>query len=229
MKNLWNKLFKDWSMLELILLFGGIVITFLMAIIFKSDLLTPIASIIGIITALLLAKGKVIGQFFGLAVVVLYSIVSFKQAYYGEVIIYVAIMLPLYIFGIISWLKNRNHEKKVIIVNEIKWKEWLILSLVTISLFIGFHFMLKTLNTANLFVSTLSVIDNCFAVYLVARRSKYGFMFYIINDIILIALWGIPVIQGSLLLLPMLMNPIINLINDTYGIINFSKLKKQQN
>ena len=48
------------------------------------------------------------------------------------------------------------------------------------------------------------------------------------NDLILILLWGIPVISGELLLIPMVFNPIINLINDLYGIYNWGKLEKLQ-
>ena len=80
-----------------------------------------------------------------------------------------------------------------------------------------------------LIVSTLSVVDNIFAVYLLTRRSKYGFVSYIVNDLILIVLWGIPIIQGNLLLLAMLINPIVNLINDTYGVINWTQIQKKQN
>ena len=61
------------------------------------------------------------------------------------------------------------------------------------------------------------MLTSLFATYLVARRSKYGFLFYICNDIILVILWGMPVLNGELTLIPMVVNPIINLINDIYG------------
>lgn len=77
-------------------------------------------------------------------------------------------------------------------------------------------------------VSSLSVIDSLFAVYLQIRRSKYSFYFYVVNDLVLILLWGIPCISGSVILIPVLMNPIINLVNDTYGIINWKRLEKLQ-
>ena len=48
------------------------------------------------------------------------------------------------------------------------------------------------------------------------------------NDLILIVLWGIPIIQGNLLLLAFLINPIINLINDTYGVVNWTKQQQKQ-
>ena len=223
-----RKLFKDWSVFEIILLTTSPLIVLLVGIIFKSNVLTIITSIVGIICALLLAKGLALGQFFGIAIVILYSIVSYKNGFYGEMLIYLIIMLPMYIWGIIEWLKHKNGETKSVEVNSIKWKEWLIVALCSIVAFIGFYFLLKALNTNELIVSTLSVVDNIFAVYLLARRSKYGFVSYIVNDLILIVLWGIPIIQGNLLLLAMLINPIVNLINDTYGVINWTKMQRKQ-
>lgn len=223
-----NKFFQDWTKLERILLFGSVILVSLVGVIFKSDLLTTICSIVGIVTALLLAKGKNLGQIFGLLIVALYSIVSFKNGFYGEVIIYLFIMLPMYIIGIVSWIRHQSKETNTVEVNEIKKKEWIIVSFVSVVVFIGIYFLLKLFNTKELFISSLSVIDSLFAIYLGVRRSKYSFHFYVLNDLILILLWGIPVISGELLLIPMVFNPIINLINDLYGIYNWRKLENIQ-
>ena len=222
------KLLKDWTKFEKSLLFASVILVVLVGLIFKVELLTTICSIVGIITALLLAKGKNLGQVFGLLIVVLYSIVSYQNKYFGEVIIYLFIMLPMYIIGIISWLKHHNKETNSVEVNNIKMKEWIIVSIISIIAFINIYFLLKVFNTNQLFISSLSVIDSLFAIYLGIRRSKYSFYFYVLNDLILIALWGIPVISGSLILIPMVFNPIINLINDVYGIYNWKKIENMQ-
>lgn len=223
-----KKLFKDWTILEKFLLFGSVLLVSLIGIVFKSDILTSICSIVGIITALLLAKGKNLGQIFGVLIVALYSIVSFKNGFYGEVIIYLCIMLPMYIVGIISWIKHQNKETNTIEVNNIKQKEWIIVFMVSVLTFIGIYFLLKVFNTKELFISSLSVIDSLFAIYLGVRRSRYSFYFYVVNDLILIALWGVPVISGNFVLIPMVFNPIINLVNDLYGIHNWKKLEQIQ-
>lgn len=222
------KLLKDWTLFEKILLIGSILIVSTTGIIFNSDLLTPICSIVGIITALLLAKGKYMGQVFGLLIVILYSIVSFKNKFYGEVIIYLVIMLPMYVIGIISWIRHQDKQTNSVEVNKISNQEWGIVALASIVCFMGIYFLLKSFNTEELFVSSLSVLDSLFAIYLQIRRSKYSFYFYVINDLVLIVLWGIPCITGSFFLIPMLMNPIINLINDVYGIVNWRKLEAIQ-
>ena len=65
------KLFKDWTNFEKVLLFGSIIIVSIVGILFKSDLLTISCSLVGIITALLLAKGKNLGQIFGIVITIL--------------------------------------------------------------------------------------------------------------------------------------------------------------
>ena len=95
-------------------------------------------------------------------------------------------------------------------------------------MFSGYYYLLKYFNTSNLFVSTLSIVASLIATYLTARRSEYGFIGFIINDLILITLWGLPVIKGGLNLIPVLLCPVLLLINDIYGVYNWKKLKEQQ-
>ena len=222
------KLFKDWTNFEKLLLFGSIIIVGIVGIIFKSDLLTILCSIVGIVTALLLAKGKNLGQIFGLIITILYSIVSFKNKYYGEVLIYALLMFPMYIIGIVTWINHKNEKTNSVEINSIKKKEWIIVSFIFVFIFVGIYYLLKAFNTSELIVSTISVLASLFAVYLQIRRSKYSFSFYIVNDIILMFLWGIPVIKGNYILFPMLLNPTINLINDIYGFYNWKQIEKIQ-
>ena len=222
------KILKDWTNFEKLLLFGSIVIVTITGLCFKSDLLTITCSIVGIITVLLLAKGKNLGQVFGLLITILYSIVSFKNKYYGEVLIYALLMFPMFVIGIFSWIKHKNEKTNSVEINSIKKNEWIIISFAFAGIFVGIYYLLKSFNTSELFVSTISVLASLFAVYLQIRRSKYSFSFYILNDIILIFLWGIPVVRGSYMLFPMLLNPTINLINDIYGFYNWKKTEKIQ-
>lgn len=59
-----KNIFKNWTLFEILLLTVSPLIVLTVGIIFKSDALTIITSIVGIICALLLAKGLVLGQFF---------------------------------------------------------------------------------------------------------------------------------------------------------------------
>ena len=222
-----KKLFYDWTKFEITLLVISLISVGITGIICNSSLLTIICSIAGILCALTQAKGKVISQFIGLLIVVLYSILSFQNKFYGEVIIYVFIMFPLFISGIISWIKNLNKETNTVNENKLHKKEWILLTIISIVLFVLLYYLLKYFNTSQLLVSTLSLVTSLFATYLVTRRSKYGFLFYIGNDIILFILWGGQIIKGDFALIPILVNPIINFINDSYAWKSWNKREKE--
>ena len=200
----------------------------IVGVISKSDILTTSCSIIDILAMLLIAKGKNIGQLLGILITVLYSIVSFKNGFYGEVIIYIFMMLPMYLIGIVSWIKHKNKETNSVEINNIYKSEWIIVSIVSVIVFIGVYYLLKAFNTNELLVSTLSVLASLFGIFFQIRRSRYAFIFYIINDIILAILWGIPVINGEFSLLPIFLDPVFIFLNDMYGFYNWTRLEKKQ-
>ncbi len=218
-----KKLFKDWKPFEIGLLVSGVLSISVSAIIFKSEILTLFTSLVGIFCAILQAKGKVLSQFVGIAEVILYSILSYQNHYYGEIIIYALIVFPMYMYGVFSWVTHKNEKTDTVEPNRISKKEWIILGLVNAIGFVALYYLLKYFNTSQLIISSLSMITSLMATYLIVRRSKYSFLFYMANDVILILLWGMPVIQGSLLLLPMLIDPVILLINDSYGLKNWNE------
>ena len=85
------------------------------------------------------------------------------------------------------------------------------------------YFVLKYFHTSQLMVSSFSMITSLVATYLIVRRNKYSFAFFIGNDIILIILWGIPVLQGDFSLLPIIIENIVLLMNDAYGLKNWNE------
>ena len=222
------KLLKEWTIFEKILLFGSIIVISSVGLVFKSDLLTTSCSLLCIITVLLIAKGKNIGQVLGVLVTIMYSVVAYKNKYYGEVLINLLLMLPLYIIGIITWINHKDEKTNFVEINSIQKKEWIIVAIVFICAFIGIYNLLDFFNTNELIVSTISVLVSLFAAYLQMRRSRYSFSFYLINDIVLMFLWGIPVIQGNYTLFPILLNPMVNFINDMYGSYNWKRTEKIQ-
>lgn len=209
--------FKDWNGFELFLLTFSIVAIALSGVISKSPLLTSITSFLGILVALCQAKGKVVSQFIGVIESLLYSYLSFQSKFYGEVIIYLCLLLPLYIAGIYSWMKHKKVDSDTVETNTIGKTEWIILLVLGFIGAIGLYILLGYFDTEQLLVSTLSMVTSLFGTYLIVRRSKFSFLFYIMNDILLLILWASPIFVGNYLLLPMLVEPIAMFMNDIYG------------
>jgi nicotinamide mononucleotide transporter PnuC len=159
-----------------------------------------------------------------------YAILAYTKAYYGEMIIYLALMLPIHIASIITWIKNSTKHDGMpeVKVNTLTPKEFAIGGAVACVLMVAFYFLLKVLNTDNLIVSTISLITSLAAAYLMLRRCEYFSICFILNDIVLIVLWSLKMSQDGISILPTVLSFIIFLATDTYSFISWRRLKKSQ-
>ena len=218
---------KNWTIFEKLFLLIGTIFAIVLTFAFKGTWIDLGYTLLYFWTALLLAKGKYSCYIVGIISTFFYAFVSFSNQYYGEVIIAMCCTLPLMVIGLINWLKHQDNTNTVII-KEITKKELLLVLLSQAIMFIGYYFLLKIFNTNNLLVSTFSVVASIIATYLTARRSEHGFIGFIINDIILIVLWSLPVLNGNTSIIPALLCPVLLLINDIYGVYNWKRIKKTQ-
>lgn len=218
---------KDWTKFEKAFLFIGTIAALILTYVFKGTWIDLGYALLYFWTALLLAKGKFACYIVGIVSTFFYAFVSYSNSYYGEVIIAMCCTLPLMIVGLINWLKHQDNTNTVII-KEITKKELILVLLSQVVMFFGYYYLLKAFNTNNLLVSAFSVMASVIATYLTARRCEHGFIGFIINDIILIVLWGIPVINGELNIIPVLICPVLLLINDIYGVYNWKRIKDNQ-
>lgn len=194
----------------------------------RSSPLTLIASILGVTAILLNAKGNPIGQ--GLMVIfsIIYGIISYGFSYYGEMITYMGMSMPMAIIALIAWLKNPfNGNHAEVKVNRISKKETAFMLILSAFVTLVFYFILKHFNTANIIPSTLSVTTSFLAVYLTFRRSPYFSLLYAFNDVVLIVLWIFASLT-NLSYISVVVCFLMFLINDMYAFISWRKMEIRQ-
>ncbi len=194
----------------------------------RKSYMTLGASLIGVTSLIFSAKGNPLGQLLMIIFSLLYGIISYSFRYYGEMITYLGLTMPMAIFALIAWLKNPyNGNKAEVRVNELTAKEnafmWVITAIVTVV----FYFILKHFHTENIIPSTISVTTSFIAVYLTYRRSPYFALAYAANDIVLIILW-ILASFSDMRYISVVVCFVAFLFNDIYGYINWQKMKARQ-
>ena len=193
-----------------------------------TNYLTLIASLIGVTSLIFNAKGNPFGQLLMVAFSLLYGIISYTFAYYGEMITYLGMTMPMAVFALISWLRNPyKGNRSEVKVNSIGNAEQILMWLATAIVTVVFYFILKHFNTANIIPSTLSVTTSFLAVYLTFRRSPYFALAYAANDIILILLWVMAGIT-DIRYIAVVVCFVAFLFNDIYGFISWQRMKKRQ-
>ena len=194
----------------------------------RENYLTLSASLVGVTSLIFSAKGNPFGQLLMVIFSLLYGIISYTFSYYGEMITYLGMTMPMAVFALISWLRNPYEGNKAEVkVNRISKKEvvfmWILAAVVTVV----FYFILAYFRAANIVPSTLSVTTSFIAVYLTFRRNPYFAVAYAANDVVLIVLWVLASVS-DVKYISVVVCFVAFLVNDIYGFVNWRKMEKRQ-
>ena len=224
-----KKLTAYFSKSELILWGGSVGLILVSFLIFdRVNFMTLAASLIGVTSLIFNAKGNPFGQALMIVFSLLYGAISYTFFYFGEMITYLGMTGPMALFALISWLRNPYKGNRTeVAVNQIgKW-EYSGMYLATVLVTLGFYFILKHFNTANIIPSTLSVATSFIAVYLTFRRSPYFALAYAANDVVLIVLW-ILAAKEDISYLSVIICFVMFLVNDLYGFVSWKRMERRQ-
>lgn len=226
---MFNKQFFYFSKREWLLWCFSVVFIMASFLVFdRNNLLTLIASLIGVTSLIFNAKGHPFGQFLMIIFSLLYGMISLTFSYYGEMLTYLGMTAPMAVFSFFSWLKNPYQEQSSEVkVNRLKYSEVIFMIGYTFVVTFLFYFILKHFQTAYLPLSTLSVSTSFLAVYLTWRRSAFYALAYAANDVVLIVLW-ILASFAEISYFSVVICFIIFFVNDIYGFMSWTKMQQRQ-
>lgn len=190
--------------------------------------LSMIASLIGVSSLLLCAKGNFFAHILCIIFSIMYGYISFTFRYYGEMLTYMCMTMPMAVIALVSWIRNPYKDNKTEVeIYNVNKKDIVWMFILTTFVTIVFYFVLSYFNTANLVPSTLSVTTSFAAVYLTYKRSPFYAIAYAFNDIILIILWIMAGLEDKKHF-SVVVCFIIFLVNDIYGFISWNKMESRQ-
>ena len=129
LKNFIKGELTGWSKIEITvisLIFALIIVN---GIHMKDSTIAIISAICGILYSVIAGKGKVSCFFFGLLASLGYSWMSFENALWGNLILYVCYYLPMQTIGIFTWSKNLKKENQEIVKLELSLKQKVLYSI----------------------------------------------------------------------------------------------------
>lgn len=225
MQNPWKELsVKEWWLWSISML----IVTVSNLVGGSFDVLTLAATWVGITSLIFAAKGNVWAQFLMIAFSILYGIISFRFRYWGEMITYLGMTLPMAVWSAVTWLRNPSAgSKSEVAIRKLEKKHFLFLLVLSVVVTGAFYFILRWLETPNIVFSTLSVTTSFLAASLTMLRSSYYALGYAANDLVLIVLWGLATAKDPVYI-PVIINFMIFFMNDMYGFISWKKRERTQ-
>lgn len=186
------------------------------------------SSLIGVTSLLFNAKGNPVGQIISIAFCLIYGFISWEYAYYGEMITYLGMTLPMSMVTLVIWLRNPYKGNRMCVqVERLRPVDLLWLTVLTAVVTAVFGFLLAALHTANFSPSILSISTSTIAVYLSWRRSPWFAVGYALNDLVLIVLWALASARDTGAI-SVLMCFVTFFVNDLYGFRNWRRMLRQQ-
>ncbi len=223
-----KNVFRNLTLFERCLWFVSVIVVTGAFFLFRNtDYLNLCASLIGVTALIFLAKGHTIGQVLIIIFAFFYGFISFRFRYYGEMITYLGMTVPMAVVALISWIKHPFQDTSEVEVSKLTRKQISVMIFFTVAVTVSFYFILKALGNASLIASTFSVTTSFVAAYLTALRSPYYALGYAANDLVLVVLWIIAS-KHDINSVSMVICFTVFFINDMYGFINWKKIEKRQ-
>ena len=215
---------REWS-----IWLGSIIIVLISNLATKDfDLLTLVAALTGVTSLIFAAKGNVWGQVLMILFSILYGIISFRFRYWGEMMTYLGMTLPMAVWSTITWIENPSENNgNEVQIQSLSKKHIVALCISGIIVTAVFYYILKSFNTPNIIFSTISIITSFIAASLTMLRSSYYAVWYAVNDVVLIILWVLASLKDSAYI-PVVVNFSIFFMNDMYGFMSWKQRELEQ-
>lgn len=193
-----------------------------------SGYLTLAALLVGVTSLIFCARGNPLGLALMVVFSLLYGLISLGFRYYGEMLTYLGMTMPMSVYSLVVWLRHPYAGSRTqVAVRRTRPRDWLVMGVLAAAVTAAFFFILRALNTANLVLSTVSVTTRFAAVYLTGRRSPYYALAYAANDGVLIALWLLAAAEDPAYFSVAVCFAAF-LINDLYGFLCWRRMARRQ-
>ncbi|MBP9477789.1 MAG: nicotinamide mononucleotide transporter [Sebaldella sp.] len=219
------KVLKEWNWFEKSWLVIFTVINIIVFFYSKDSVLGLIASLTGMLSVILVAKGKISNYYFGIINVVLYGFISYQSKYYGEAMLNLGYFLPMQLIGLVVWSKNQVNvdEKTEVKAERMKKKQIILWSIVAIAGILIYGIILKKIGNVLPFADAFTNVLSIIAMILMVKRYIEQWAVWILIDIVSIYMWFF--IKSNYNITIMWTAYLINAI---YGLINWIILYKKE-
>lgn len=196
-KDFLSKETKGFSLFEKIFYISVITFILLSSFLLNDNKIALISAICGFSYTFLAGKGKISCYFIGILGTFCYCYISFKNNFYGNLILYGLYFLPMQILGIFKWSKNLKKNTNEIVKTCLSKKEKIIYLLATIFFSIFTGLILLYLKDANPFIDSTTTTLSIIAQILTVKRCVEQWYLWLIVNILTLFMWIIAYLNGS--------------------------------
>lgn len=192
-----QKELQGWKIYEVIGLFAVLTFIFINAIFTKDNPIAVCSAFCGILYTTIAGKGKISCYLFGLMGSWCYIWLSFKNALWGNMLLYLCYYIPMQVLGIFKWRKHLESKSREIIKTQLAMPERL--ELIVIGTFgcIVTSFILAYFNDKSPVIDGITTFLSVLGMYLTVRRCIEQWVIWMVVNGLSFIMWANLVIHGT--------------------------------
>ena len=142
-------------------------------------------------------KGKLSAYVFGLVNSVLYAIISYQAALYGETMLNALYYVPMQFVGFYTWSRHMNTETNEVIKKNMKWTGRLMMTAFILAGTIGYGLLLRAMGDALPFVDAFTTVTSVAAMLISVKMFAEQWWIWVVVDIVSVYMWFQSFLQGQ--------------------------------
>ena len=192
-----KKELSGWKRFEAISLFVVLFVIFVNAILVKDNPVAVISAFCGILYTVIAGKGKISCYFFGLSGSWCYVLLSFGNALWGNMLLYLCYYIPMQVLGIFKWKQHLKSDTKEIVKIRLSQKTRIMLIVLGILGSISTSLILYFCNDKSPVADGISTFLSILGMYLTVRRAIEQWVVWMIVNGISALMWLNLVAHGA--------------------------------
>ena len=192
-----KKELSGWGKYERIIFPLEILLIILISIYMNDNKVALVSAVCGICYTILAGKGKISCYLFGLAGTFCYSFISFKNALFGNLALYVLYYFPMQVLGIFKWKKYLKVDSQEIEKTKLSPKERIIYLSAAVLGSVVLAFVLWKLNDQNPIIDAITSVFSIIGLILTVKRCiEQWYIWFVVNGLSMI-MWIQAYLNGS--------------------------------
>lgn len=188
---------SNWGKFERILFPLIIIGIICISVIMKDSKVALISAICGISYTILAGKGKISCYYIGLTGTICYAYLSFKNALFGNLLLYAFYYFPMQILGIFKWRKHLKENSREVIKTKLSNKERYIYFLLAVASSVITSQILANAGDATPYIDAITTIFSVFGLILTIKRCIEQWYIWIVVNGLSAIMWIQAFINGS--------------------------------
>ena len=188
---------SGWKNIEIILLGIAFFLIAVNSVFLNDNIIAIISAICGILYTIIAGKGKISCYLFGVCGSACYGYLSFSNALYGNLLLYICYYIPAQVIGFFSWKKHLKKASQEIIKTSLNFRQKITVITISVIGIVITYLILSYFRDSNPLLDSITTFLSIIGMCLTVKRCIEQWIIWMIVNGLSFIMWLNLIIHGQ--------------------------------